>query len=371
MTTKRVKSFICFALASLLVAVSNLSAAIIFVDSTASGANNGTSWTDAYTSLNTALLAANIAPGDQVLVSGTFNETVTVAELSTRPTPNVIQGDDKSGGAGAGNFALFTIDGQSTRTNCITTALTSDLAYVFLYMRCTGATGIGADFTVDADSITFKNCQFDNNGSDGVVTGLNVHWVECDASSNTGNGIKGGGDNWIVGCKVHSNGGHGVDIVYGGVLNSEFFSNNTAAIHFNATLVSVASGNTIDGDGKDTTIGIHQDHTGSDTFIVTNNIIYDCVTGIDMDGGIGARLVSRNNLLNSNTANYAGTGVTTFTGEVTGAPSFKDESANDYRLKLDSPARGAGFDSGVTVNGVSHRDIGAHQRKKPVISTIG
>ncbi|MBE7171818.1 MAG: T9SS type A sorting domain-containing protein [Williamsia sp.] len=57
------------------------SAAIIYVNPAASGANNGTSWTNAYTSLSTALLAA--ASGDEVWVKQGVYKPSTLVDVNT------------------------------------------------------------------------------------------------------------------------------------------------------------------------------------------------------------------------------------------------------------------------------------------------
>jgi len=79
--------------------------------------------------------------------------------------------------------------------------------------------------------------------------------------------------------------------------------------------------------------------------------------------GVAEQLISRNNLLNSNTQNYAG-GAGTYTGEVTDPPQFEDEDNNDYRLALGSPARDAGFDLGGGM------DIGAYQTEVAIVAAL-
>ncbi len=66
-----------FSICALLCYVPTTQAANIYVDALATGANNGTSWTDAYTSIQPAVLDANAMPGaDNILVaSGYYSNT--------------------------------------------------------------------------------------------------------------------------------------------------------------------------------------------------------------------------------------------------------------------------------------------------------
>ena len=74
-------------------------------------------------------------------------------------------------------------------------------------------------------------------------------------------------------------------------------------------------------------------------------------------------LISRNNLVNSNTSDYVNT--STFTGEQTGAPQFTGEGSQVYTLASGSPAKGAGFDESQLEGDSSGMDIGARQRIEP------
>ncbi len=67
----------------LLLSVSTINAATIFVDHSAGGLNNGTSWTDAYTSLQSALDAA--VSSDEIWVAkGTYLPSVKVVGSDDR-----------------------------------------------------------------------------------------------------------------------------------------------------------------------------------------------------------------------------------------------------------------------------------------------
>ncbi len=339
--------------------------AIIFVDSTATGADNGTSWTDAYPSLTTAMLAANIAPGDQLLVSGTFNESVDIVEAAAVATPTLVQGDDKSGGAGVGVAATFTIDGQSTRSSGLVSSVGAGSAYyVFKDMKVTGATGTGVSMGT-TDAITFKRCEFTNNGGWGVQCDNEYLFEECIFSLAQANGgIDSDNSIGFVGCKFYNNVGEGLRMNYGLVYACEFFSNSgdnirlTSGVNFQAIL-----NNTIDGDGRDSDNGMSFTSSILNIIAMVNNIIYANTTGVTAAVDAGELTISRNNLLYDNTTDYVKSN--THSGEVTSAPVFNSEVGNDYTLHLSSPAKAAGADAGEVANGVSYTDIGAHQRQEP------
>ncbi len=334
--------------------------AIIFVDSTPTGGDDGTTWEHAYVYLNNPLSVANHAPGDQYLVSGTFNETVTLAEVATRAATTHIQGDDKSGGAGVGVAAQFTIDGEATRANCIDSALATAVWYVFKNMTLTGASSHGGGLSAE-DNMIFMACKFNSNSGSGINCDNVTTFEECEASDNSTHGIDSDGGA-VVGCMMHRNGSNGFNGVGGVLLFNECFSNAGTAIYLNSSGTQYIFNNTIDGDADDTTNGIHQDHASTQRMVVINNIIYDCATGFRADGDGGETWLSRNNLVNANATAYVN--AATFTGEVTSAPSFTDEGSQDYKLSSSSAAKAAGFDAGDVVNGASFMDIGAHQREE-------
>jgi len=101
-------------------------------------------------------------------------------------------------------------------------------------------------------------------------------------------------------------------------------------------------GCTVDGDSKDTTVGIELVSIPNFSTIA-NCLVYDCVTGIkssNVTGTDGGRRFSFGNLVNANTADYDQW--STDDGEVTGAPVFVDEGT-DYGLASGSPGATDGF----------------------------
>lgn len=339
--------------------------AIIFVDSTASGDNNGTSWTHAYTSLHTALQNAALDPSDQVLASGTFAETVTLdANVVTSITTAVlVQGDDKSGGAGRGNPAQFTITGGSARANCVVAGVQS-WYYAFEDMRCTAATGDGFG-SIGGNRLVFRRCRFDTNGGFGCRANINCLFEECQFDGNTGGaGLLCDFGSWAIGCLSFNNNTWGFQGTGGAM---EHFVNCTGYNNPSGFIVTgnpepVIIGCTADGE----TVGVGLSFTGSTLNpIAFNNILHDFATGISAGQDVGRLAMSRNNLINSSSANdYVN--FATFSGEIIdpGTLGFVDEGGDDYRLASDSAAKAAGTDAGDVVNGVSYKDMGAHQREE-------
>ncbi len=134
--------------------------ATYYVDAGATGAADGTSWTDAYTAIQTAFNSRDLAPGDFVAVAGgIYNETVT-------PGPN------DAGSAGnnvtlivkAGDTVL--IDGENSRDHAV------DIEQV-------------SYFTVDGFSTdNHRHYNMTSNGGTGNVFRNNI--INIDLSSGAG-----------------------------------------------------------------------------------------------------------------------------------------------------------------------------------------
>lgn len=301
---------------------------------------------------------AGLGDGDKVWVKATASYTEIVAidsHQATWGTPVVFEGYTSATGDGG----QITLDGGGVRANGIVeTALTGNTNYVFKNFIITNHTGVGVNL-FDVDRFTWKNCDFTSNGGAGVIVGLLHAFENCKFNSNGGDGVSCQGGGIFIGCEFMSNTLEAIDA--SGAVSAifcTFFSNGSSAFSAGAAndVVSLMINCTVDGDGKDTLNGFIQSSSFSHFGAVVNSIFYDCTTGIRFSNE--EQFISRNNLVNNNTADYAA-GAGTYTGEVTSAPQFEDEAGGDYSLGVGSPARNAGFD-GYLQNGSDQLvDIGA------------
>lgn len=284
-----------------------------------------------------------VAADDKVWVkaSANYTELATIDTAGGKNTPIIFEGYTSSTGDGG----RVTVTGGGVRANCIADSLGAgtDIFYIFKNFRFTDATGAGID--TDCDFITFKNCKFDTNGAQGLDCRL-VQCEDCEFESNTTSGVEVVAEGGVfVGCTFYSNGTNGIQCVgHLAALFCIFFSNALFNI-INTTVDAIITvvNCTIDGDAKNSNTGVYV----ADQSIVTvvNTVAYDCAVGMGGGGDTGERVISRNNCVNSNTADYDG--FNTFSGEVTDAPNFVNEVGGaDYTPDTDSPLIDTGFDAG-------------------------
>jgi hypothetical protein len=289
----------------------------------------------------------NVAAGDTVLVSGTFNETVNLDVPGSATATILVRGDDKSGGAGVGSPAQFTIDGASTRANCLTTALTTpNIFYCFRNMTCTGATADGVDLDT-VRHVTFKNCRFTSNGTtSGAGVKCNNSYFQfelCEIDNNSLQGID-GNNVILIGCKIHSNTAEGVLCTAVVAAFCVFYNHSNNDVECNGTADGGIYINcTFDGDGK-TVSCIRMDGASHRMHTLVNNVIVGASGtggyGVECSNNLGETAISLNNLVNNNDNNYSN--AETFTGEVTSAPGFTNQGSDDYSL-----SSGGAVDAGV------------------------
>lgn len=296
---------------------------------------SGNAWATIDKAMNT------VAAGDKVWVkaSGNYNETATIDTAGGTSTPIIFEGYTST----TGDNGKATIDGQSTRTNCITTTLGATY-YIFKNFVFTGATGVGAALGT-ADLCTFFNCDFSNNGSIGIQIDNNITFINCEANSNSGRGFDPDTCDAFIGCIAHSNTSSGIvataitQCVYKCVAY-----NNSSPGNGIDTASGPIIGCTVDGENG---AGIGLRIAGDTDSVICDNIIYDWATGVDSGTWSAIQGFRGYNLLNSNTTDYDSTGQETLgIGDVSGAPSFTDEAGDDYTLGASSPAIDAGLQPG-------------------------
>lgn len=300
--------------------------------------------------------AMNTVTGTDVVhvkASATYGETATIDTAGSQAGGIRFEGYTSTPGDGG----QATIDGASTRANCLATTLASNTNtyYVFKNFIFTGATGDGVSLG-NCRSVAFKNCIAHSNGGEGFLCNNSAcTFFLCTAYSNgnaaTEYGFHVGVSGALVACQAYSNYSGGIlaaGVAHIAVLAYNNGQSGTSGYNIRdsgATSVVVANC-TIDGNSVNNQTGI--DLNGSvRSLVCVNNIIYGCdgTSGVGMSWGaaIGQLAVSENNLVNGNTTNYSN--AQTNSGEVTSAPQFTTEGS-DYSLQSGSPAVDAGVDAG-------------------------
>jgi len=227
-------------------------------------------------------------------------------------------------------FKNIIFDAEDARAQCVSLS-----SYEIMWRNCDFISGTGNNVVVPQAN-WFWDCYFEGSGGDGIA---------CDTMGAFFN------------CRFYNNAAAGIDCASTVLCwNCTFFSNNADAINGGATNEAhvIAINCTIDGDGKDTDIGIAKGSAFRGMVAIINCIIYDCGTGIECSNDERDLLIY--NLLNSNTTDYSGSASDQEGTHVTGAPGFVNEAAGaDYTLNSGSPAAAAGHDED------NNMDMGSHQ----------
>ncbi len=329
-------------------------------DFAAGDLNAGADITSSSGALVTADAAMNaVAAGDTVYIRSdkTYSETVTIDTAGTTTSAIRVVGYT----ADIEDDGQATIAAADTRTNCLADSLGATGGYYsFENIKFTDGTGDNVNLSLNA--IHWRNCEFTGAAADGLATSGNG--MICDSCIFFDNGAKGcdaGTSCMFAGCTFEDCVDDAIEITWGTVINCIFINTGVRAVEFlgaNGFPCSVY-GCTIDGVGKNTSVGIQFPSSFWGPFAAINNIIYDCTTGIAGHDNGNHRFTGRNNLLNSNTTDYDNTGYRTEPGEQTAAPQFTNEASEDYTLGSSSPAKGAGFDAYETEGATQSADIGA------------
>lgn len=387
-------------LSILLFTVGILANAQTFVNASATGANNGTSWADAYTDLHNALFNTtsgeiwvaqgiyvpsktftNNIPGNNSLktfrvqfsvqIYGGFNGTETALnQRDWKNNPTIISGD-VGGGLKAYNIVRF--DGNDN-----TTVLDGFTVQDGMANGTTEFLG-GAIYAVNA-SPTIRNCRFLNNiaqqrGGAVYLTGVSTPQVlNCEFTNNTTTQYDGGALYFngvtsaiVANCLFNGN------ICSSGSAGAVVIQNTTTSQVNNCTFVNnqAASGSA----GK--TLFLLRT-TGSPVMSVNNCVFYN---NLPIGFGDVSRSVSSSYTANNCYSDASNAGFTNnngLTNIVTGNPFFTDYDNDDFTLQCKSALVNSGSISGLTIPATDLAgnvrvfgtaiDMGVYEN---IISTIG
>ncbi len=256
-----------------------------------------------------------LAPGDKIWIRAIADYTTVdesdsilyVNQAGTAATPIIWEGHFAEIANEKGDFGIVTFNANG-KTNAIETAVGGSVYHVFIGISCELATDDGANLNnVTDDNVTFIRCQFVNNGVWGVHGDNTIHAIFCDFDANgsnaaadggmfggnalvaiysvfrnnTGKGFAGEGGPTVIGCLVYDNTG-----TFG------LWSLGGTPIFY---------GNTVDMNNVANSKGIFQDSSNVAFWFAINNIVTDCIIGIEDDSILRQRAVLYNNLYNSNT----------------------------------------------------------------------
>lgn len=324
-----------------------------YVDSAATGAADGTSEADAWTTVDAAMDAiSGLGAGPHLVyvkASASYAENPVIDTGGTSTAAVVFEGYTTTPGDGG----QATITGSDTRANCVTSGIGGDANYVFKNFIFTNATGIAFN-TAGDDIFSFYNCTFQNSDSafqgDNEYQFIQCTFTGCDGSS--GAMVEGDNGQTFIACSFNCASWTGNFIINGynmTVAFCEFYGFGSAVqgvLNFdNQGGPIVVMNCTFDGENTSTS-GIRFGNTNvQGPYAFINNIFYDleyAVEGASMNPTDNA--IAVNNLYNSLTAQTLTADIQNI-GAVTTAPGFTNEAGDDYTLTSGANAEDAGIDA--------------------------
>ena len=182
-----------------------------YVDPAATGNNDGTEWTHAWTDMQDALDTA--VAGDVVYCRGTQTLSASLEiDTNTGSATGWIKfiGCNASGSV---DGTRFVIDGDDTATYCIDHK-TNSISYLwFENIEVKQATGIGWNLTgILCNYMMFINCSSNNNGSHGWDNFTQSAHIRCIAYENGGSGFNLPNNGSLIFCRARNNTGNGFDL---------------------------------------------------------------------------------------------------------------------------------------------------------------
>ncbi len=377
-----------------------------YVNDNATGANNGTSWANAFTNLDTALSAA--ISGDELWVAaGTYKPGMLTTDRFNLKSDVALYGgfagteSARSGRDWAANTTILSgdLNGDDTSgwgnraDNAVNVLYASGLTGVVLdgvtVLGGYSTTGNGGGLSASASTVTVANCVFtDNRALNGGGLYLNSTPATIESCRFVSNGTPSGGQGAGLWAQSASAG------VSGTILNSVFFDN-----------VCGVSGS---GDGggawlKDNSYTlvnctIHGNYAGRRggglklgsqgvtpvTFVVKNCIVLNNTIGSGSGPDVYTQADSgTSQTLDMSYCNWAGGGTFgNFSATVNTAnmqvanPLFENAAGGDFHLTSGSPCKNAGTATGAPAldfDGITRDaspDIGAYEYVTPLTVTI-
>lgn len=198
----------------------------IFADSQAVGANNGTSWADAYTDIQVALDAATA--GQEVGARNTFT-LASIIDIDQN------QGDTTTGriklkgyaADGTDDGTRFCLDGNGDVDNCLKIANIDYWTIENMEIKNANSNGLLAT-TATAEEWILKNIYCHSNGNRGAnISSLRGTLINSEFSNNTEEGLRVGLYLRIIDCKFIGNGSHGLAPIAGVCVSGCLFHDNT------------------------------------------------------------------------------------------------------------------------------------------------
>ena len=354
-------------LLGLLAGTSNAAASVIYVNAAASGANDGSSWQNAYTSLPLALVAA--VSSDEIWVAaGTYKPTATTtravsfalkngvgvyggfagneasrAERNPAVNVTILSGDIGAAGTATDN-SLHVVTADSTVTAA---AVLDGFTITGGYADGAAPDNLGAGLRGSNASLMIAHCVFTGNtasdrGGAVRMEGGNASFQDCTFTGNSA-GVGGGAVSagsvtalTLTRCLIRSN-ANGDGARAGGIDVTDNVSvvDCLVAQNSNHGVVFFSGGNLL----ADTTITGHAGYgvfplSGSSTIV--NSILWGDVTGetFEITGSLN---VSYSDVQGG----HAGT------GNVNADPHFVNPGAGNWQLGSNSPAVDSGNNAAV------------------------
>lgn len=202
-----------------------------YVDPAATGANDGSSWTDAWTNVQSAFDTASTG-GDIVYCRGTQTLTASIdIDTNAGDTTNGYIKFIGCNASGVVDGTKFVLDGNSAATYCLAGGGTSDY-YWLENLELKNATSHGINDGGELDYSVYVNCIAHTNGGDGFyLSGIMPHIILCKGYSNTGMGINVlGYESRILYSVAYGNSSYGIETglsAYGAVISGCIIHDNT------------------------------------------------------------------------------------------------------------------------------------------------